>query len=67
MKLAISIKLRMMILIGTLRTRVMAIPNTPETNPIRMVSALKILAMSFFLAPSERIIPISFVLSMTET
>lgn len=42
-------------------------PTSPAKNPIINVSALKTLAISFFLAPMARRIPISLVRSMTDT
>lgn len=41
-------------------------PSMPEKIPKSMVSTLKMLDISLFLAPSERSMPISLVLSCTE-
>ena len=66
-KSATSIKFKIMMLIGMFNNNVIAMPNTPDTNPMRIVSALKIRAMSFFRAPNDRMIPISLVRSITDT
>ena len=55
-----------MIFMGSRISSVMPIPIAPEISPIMKVSALKTLETSFFDAPIERRIPISFVRSRTE-
>ena len=48
-------------------TPVTNIPNIPDAKPIIIDSALNKWLTSFFLPPSERITPISFVRSTTDT
>ena len=62
-----SIKFSTIRLIGIFNKNETIIPNIPAVNPISKVSALKILDISFFLAPKLLIIPISLVLSTTDT
>ena len=52
--------------IGSKAVTVMKIPKAPASKPIIIASALNTRAISFFLAPILRRIPISFVRSRTE-
>jgi len=66
-KLSTSNPLATALLIGIDRSIVTTTPTAPETNPINPASAIKILVISFLRAPIARRIPISFVLSTTDT
>lgn len=57
----------MPILIGIDMRYVKATPRTPAMNPIAKDSILNNLPTSFFLAPTDLNIPISLVLSRTDT
>ena len=59
--------LAIVLLIGTDKSIVTTTPTVPEINPINPASAIKILVISFLRAPIARRIPISFVLSTTDT
>ena len=59
------VKFSIIILAGIHSILAIIIPSTPENKPIINVSALKTRVISFFLAPSDLKIPISFVLSRT--
>ena len=61
------IKCFKIILIGIDKSNVTHTPKIPEDRPIINVSALNTREISFFLAPTARKIPISFVLSITDT
>ena len=54
-------------LMGIVRSAAIPIPNTPELKPNSPASALKMREISFLRLPRARKIPISFVLSTTET
>jgi len=54
-------------LIGICKRYAIPTPISPAVNPIKSASALNTLDISFFLAPTERKIPISFVRSITDT
>ena len=66
--LSVSIPVSECRIMFTIRSspRVSNIHMTPAAKPTLSVSALKTLEISFFDAPTERRIPISFVLSRTE-
>ena len=66
-KLSTSNPLATALLIGIDRRIVTTTPTAPEINPINPASAIKILVISFLRAPIARKIPISFVLSTTDT
>ena len=65
-KLGIPVKACKIKLMGIHNKYVMSIPSTPDEKPIITVSALNIFDTFAFDAPSERSIPISFVLYCTE-
>lgn len=62
-----SINRSTMTLMGIISMYAIKIPISPAVNPMSNVSALNILDMSFLRAPKLLIIPISFVLSTTDT
>ena len=66
-KLFTPVKDFIMLFAGNINKPVIRIPREPESRPIIMVSALKTLDISFLLAPILFRIPISFVLSKTDT
>ncbi len=66
-KLLTPTNLLMIKFTGMFKRRANPMPNIPEPKPIKIVSALNILEISFLRAPKLLMIPISFVLSTTET
>ena len=66
LKILIPVRLCNIRLMGRSNSSVKPMPIRPAPKPTIMVSALKTLAISFFDAPMERRIPISFVLSSTD-
>ena len=63
---SISVREWRTMFIGRIRSSDIPIPSAPATNPTISVSALNTLEISLFEAPTERSIPISFVLYRTE-
>jgi len=66
-KSGVPIKFSTMILIGKFKMNATMTPKIPDASPMSNVSALKILEISFLRAPKLRMMPISLVLSTTET
>ena len=67
LKLSILRAFAIELLIGIANPIATRTPIAPEANPISPASAIKIRVISFLRAPIARKIPISFVLSTTDT